>query len=95
MLKERDKKCIWTEGAWKSRGTHWLRTEQIPRGADQGNSCPRRELIPSLSAIVIKYSEHILFNNSNNNSIRVYLRTNLTAQRPITKLARVHRNIDK
>jgi hypothetical protein len=29
------------------------------------------------------------------NSIRVYLRANLTAQRPITKLARVHRNIKK
>jgi hypothetical protein len=37
--------------------------------------------------------------NSNNsikfNSIRVYLRANLTAQRPITKLARVHRNTQK
>jgi hypothetical protein len=31
-------------------------------------------------------------NNNNNNSIRVYLRANLTAQRPITKLARVYRN---
>jgi hypothetical protein len=29
------------------------------------------------------------------NSIRVYLRENLRAQRPITKLARVHRNIQK
>jgi hypothetical protein len=28
------------------------------------------------------------------NSIRVYLRANLRAQRPITKLARVHRNTD-
>jgi hypothetical protein len=27
--------------------------------------------------------------------IRVYLRANLTAQRPITKLARVHRNTQK
>jgi hypothetical protein len=32
-------------------------------------------------------------NNNNNNSIRVYLRANLTAQRPVTKFARVHRNI--
>jgi hypothetical protein len=29
------------------------------------------------------------------NSVRVYLRANLTAQRPITKLARVHRNTQK
>jgi hypothetical protein len=29
-----------------------------------------------------------------NNSIRVYLRTNLRAQKPITKLAGVHRNTD-
>jgi hypothetical protein len=29
------------------------------------------------------------------NSIRVYLRANITAQRPITKLARVHRNTQK
>jgi hypothetical protein len=29
------------------------------------------------------------------NSIRVYLRANLTAQRPITELARVHRNTKK
>jgi hypothetical protein len=29
------------------------------------------------------------------NSIRVYLRTNLTAQRPITKLTRVFRNTQK
>jgi hypothetical protein len=29
------------------------------------------------------------------NSIRVYLRGNLTAQRPVTKLARVHRNTQK
>jgi hypothetical protein len=28
------------------------------------------------------------------NSIRVYLSANLTAQRPITKLARGHRNTD-
>jgi sugar diacid utilization regulator len=34
-------------------------------------------------------------NNNNTNSIRVYLRANLTAQRPITKLARVHRNTQK
>jgi hypothetical protein len=32
---------------------------------------------------------------NNNNSIRDYLRANLTAQRPITKLARVHRNTQK
>jgi hypothetical protein len=30
-----------------------------------------------------------------NNSIRVYLRANLTAQRPLTKLARVHRSTQK
>jgi hypothetical protein len=34
-------------------------------------------------------------NNNDNNSIRVYLRANLTAQRPITKLARVYRNTQK
>jgi hypothetical protein len=34
-------------------------------------------------------------NNNNNNSVRVYLRANLAAQRPITKLARVHRNTQK
>jgi hypothetical protein len=32
------------------------------------------------------------YNNNNNNSIHVYLRANLTARRPITKLARVYRN---
>jgi hypothetical protein len=31
-------------------------------------------------------------NNNNNNSIRLYLRANLTAQRPITKLARAYNN---
>jgi hypothetical protein len=40
-----------------------------------------------------------MFNNNNNsfqfNSIRVYLRANLTAQKPITKLARVHRSTQK
>jgi hypothetical protein len=30
--------------------------------------------------------------NNSNNSIRVYLRADLTAQRPITKLARVYRS---
>jgi hypothetical protein len=30
-------------------------------------------------------------NNNNNNSIRIYLRANLTAQKPVTKLARVRR----
>jgi hypothetical protein len=30
-----------------------------------------------------------------NNPIHVYLHANLTAQRPITKLARVHRNTQK
>jgi hypothetical protein len=30
-------------------------------------------------------------NNNNNNKIIIYLHTNLTAQRPITKLVRVHR----
>jgi hypothetical protein len=30
-------------------------------------------------------------NNNNNNSIHVYLRANLTAQMPITKLARERR----
>jgi hypothetical protein len=34
-------------------------------------------------------------NNNNNNSIRVYLRANITPQRPITKLARVHRITQK
>jgi hypothetical protein len=34
-------------------------------------------------------------NNNNNNSIRVYLCAHLTAQRPITKLAQVHRNTQK
>jgi hypothetical protein len=29
------------------------------------------------------------------NSVRVYLHADLTAQRPITKLARVHRNTQK
>jgi hypothetical protein len=33
-------------------------------------------------------------NSNNNNIIRVYLRANLTAQRPITKLIWVHRNTE-
>jgi hypothetical protein len=30
-------------------------------------------------------------NNNNNNSVLIYLRENLTAQRPVTKLARVRK----
>jgi hypothetical protein len=37
----------------------------------------------------------IQFNSIQFNSIRVYLRANLTAQRRITELARIHRNTQK
>jgi hypothetical protein len=48
----------------------------------------------NVEVMSIKFNEitvigSFLKNNNNNNSIRVYLRANLTAQRPITKLARV------
>jgi hypothetical protein len=49
-------------------------------------------LAPSLAITTITVTFN---NNNNNNSIRVYLRANLTEQRPITKLARIHRTTQK
>jgi hypothetical protein len=43
----------------------------------------------------VNISKNILYFNNNNNSIRFYLRANLTAQRPITKRARAEKKTKK